>query len=308
MRQTFEYRASEKQLQFSAQVDEAVPNAVVGDSLRLRQVLLNLLSNAVKFTEKGEITLVVELESKFSGEAWLRFLINDTGIGISPEDQDRIFAPFTQIDASTTRQYGGTGLGLTIASELIRAMGGSHAVRSELGVGSTFSFSVPLLYEVDRQGPRDDSRSAALESQELPAENDDARCDALRVLLAEDTPTNQMLVVHALQKRGHQVEVAGDGQTAVRLAAQAHYDVILMDLQMPTMDGFQATSAIRALPQAMNVPIIALTAHAMVGDRERCLAAGMDGYLAKPLDLGELLELVERSANRAAARNSGVKT
>jgi CheY-like chemotaxis protein len=274
---------------------------------------MNLLSNAVKFTAKGGLTLNVELESKFSSEAWVRFSVVDTGIGISPADQDRIFAPFTQVDSSTTRIHGGTGLGLSIASELIHAMGGSHTVRSELGQGSTFSFTVPLLCDAhsgssQRLLPKPAiTRRAAENGESFEAE--DAPCPPLNVLLAEDTPTNQMLVVHALEKRGHHVQVAGDGRTAVDQVATGSYDIVLMDLQMPEMDGFQATAAIRGLPDVGRVPIIALTAHAMVGDRERCLAAGMDGYLAKPLNLRELAQLVESSAQVVSdAKEHGIET
>jgi signal transduction histidine kinase len=309
MSRTFDYRAGEKRLTFAAHVAGAVPDALLGDSLRLRQVLMNLLSNAVKFTQQGGVTLDVEVESQFSGEIWLRFLVIDTGIGISLGDQERIFAPFTQVDASSTRIHGGTGLGLTIASELIQAMGGTLTVRSELGHGSAFSFTVPLLYESQRAIPQrlacsksDAPRSAA------DLMNGETAGETLNVLLAEDTPTNQMLVVHVLEKRGHRVQVAGDGRAAVKQAAKGAFDVILMDLQMPEMDGLQATAAIRALPGMARVPIIALTAHAMVGDRERCLAAGMDGYLPKPLNLRELIEVVEETALLATAKEQSVDT
>jgi signal transduction histidine kinase len=300
--QSFGYRAGEKGLEFRATVAEAAPDSLVGDSLRLRQVLMNLLTNAIKFTDKGRVTLEIEVESACAREAWLRFTVTDTGIGISPEDQDRIFAPFTQVDASSSRLHSGAGLGLAIASELIRAMGGFRSVRSELGRGSVFSFTVPLVYEPQqsdgaaKQAPAQAPKSSAGQKIGLA----DAK---LCVLLAEDTPTNQMLVVHTLKKRGHEIEVAGDGRTAVHMAQGKTFDVILMDLQMPGMDGFEATAAIRALPGRDRTPIIALTAHTMVGDRERCLAAGMEEYLPKPLDLRKLIEVVECCAELAASRN-----
>jgi len=305
--QSFGYRAGGKGLQFRARVAEAAPDNLIGDSLRLRQVIMNLLTNAIKFTEKGSVTLDVEVESAAARETWLRFTVADTGIGISAEDQDRIFAPFTQVDPSAARLHAGAGLGLAIASELIRAMGGFRSVRSELGKGSAFSFTVPLVYEEPKPEavarPAVEAPSAATGAQKIgPA---DAK---LQVLLAEDTPTNQMLVVHTLKKRGHHIEVAGDGRAAVELAQRQNFDVILMDLQMPGMDGFEATAAIRALPSCVRTPIIALTAHTMVGDRERCLAAGMEEYLPKPLDLRKLIEVVEAKAQVAAARvdNSNV--
>jgi CheY-like chemotaxis protein len=303
LNQSFGYRAGEKGLEFKAIVAEAAPDSLVGDSLRLRQVLMNLLTNAIKFTDKGGVTLEVEVESACAREAWLRFTVVDTGIGISPEDQDRIFAPFTQVDASSSRLHSGAGLGLAIASELIRAMGGFRSVRSEVGRGSVFSFTVPLIYEPTTADGV--AKSAPVQSPKAAAPKKIGLADAkLQVLLAEDTPTNQMLVVHTLKKRGHNIDVAGDGHTAVQLAEGKTFDVILMDLQMPGMDGFEATAAIRALPGRDRTPIIALTAHTMVGDRERCLAAGMEEYLPKPLDLRKLIEVVEGCAELAATRNN----
>ena len=224
------------------------------------------------------------------------------GVPASPADLDRIFAPFTQVDASDTREHGGIGLGLTIASELIQALGGSHTVRSAPGQGSVFSFTMPLLHEA-RHSARRTSKVTLDESEAVTSDSTDGDRPppSLQVLLAEDTPTNQLLVVHALEKRGHRVQVASDGRMAVEFASRCQFDVILMDLQMPAMDGFQATAAIRALPGRSHVPIVALTAHAMVGDRERCLAAGMDGYLSKPLNLHELVDVVEGAALPAAA-------
>jgi len=303
LNQSFGYRAGEKGLEFKAIVAEAAPDSLVGDSLRLRQVLMNLLTNAIKFTDKGRVTLEIEVESACAREAWLRFTVTDTGIGISPEDQERIFAPFTQVDASSSRLHSGAGLGLAIASELIRAMGGFRSVRSELGRGSVFSFTVPLVYEP--QQSEGASKLTPAQSPKPSAGQKIGLADAkLCVLLAEDTPTNQMLVVHTLKKRGHEIEVAGDGRTAVHMAQGKTFDVILMDLQMPGMDGFEATAAIRALPGRDRTPIIALTAHTMVGDRERCLAAGMEEYLPKPLDLRKLIEVVECCAELAASRNN----
>ena len=300
--QTFDYRAGQKGLKFSSSVSPSVPDRLVGDSLRLRQVLINLLNNAVKFTDHGRITLQVDVESADDREAWVRFAVADTGIGISLADQERVFAPFTQVDATSARVHAGTGLGLAIASELIRAMNGFRSLRSEVGRGSTFSFTLPLPVESKKLVDIFSKRPAARERSAPPGLLMQGPASSrLRVLLAEDTPTNQLLVVHALSKRGHEVEVARDGRAAVDLARRNSYDLILMDLQMPGMDGFEATAAIRELPGLDRTPIIALTAHTMVGDRERCLAAGMEGYLPKPLDLEELIEAVEGTAQVAAA-------
>jgi signal transduction histidine kinase len=299
---TFGHRARQKGLRFEASVDQAVPNHLIGDSLRLRQVIVNLLTNAMKFTERGRVALDVQLESSCDREAWVRFCVSDTGIGISPADQERIFAPFTQVDASTTRRHEGAGLGLAISAQLIRAMGGIRSLRSEPGEGSTFSFTVPML--IDRS--KMDASPVAVHEVDRAARRSflDGVPDSrpLHVLLAEDTATNQVLVMHALGKRGHRVEVVDNGRSAVVAAERGGYDVILMDLQMPDMGGIDATAAIRALPGGKRTPIIALTAHSMVGDRERCLAAGMEGYLSKPINLRELIEVVEAAARTAAAR------
>lgn len=291
LKHTFGHRADQKGLTLEVAVDPGVPNYLIGDSLRLRQVIFNLLTNAIKFTERGRVTLDVRVESACDREAWIRFAVSDTGIGIVRTDQERIFAPFAQVDASTKRRRDGAGLGLAISADLIRAMGGSRSVRSELGKGSEFSFVVPLLIDCSKLD-KVPSAATAGDSQLSEVLNGKPTTRPIRVLLAEDTPTNQLLVRHALSKRGHHVVVAGDGRTAVDCARHGKYDVILMDLQMPDMDGFEATQAIRRLPGAQP-PIIALTAHSMVGDRERCLAAGMQNYLSKPIDLRELVFMIE---------------
>jgi signal transduction histidine kinase len=294
LKHSFSHRADQKGLKLEVIVDPGVPNHLIGDSLRLRQVIINLLTNAIKFTERGRVTLDVRIESACDREAWIKFTVSDTGIGISSADQERIFAPFTQVDASTRRRRDGAGLGLAISADLIRAMGGSRAVRSELGKGSEFSFIIPLL--IDRSKLDKVPHPAPLgEQPSIDLFEEKSATSPIRILLAEDTPTNQLLVRHALSKRGHQVVVAGDGRTAVDLARRGRYDVVLMDLQMPDMDGFEATAAIRRLP-GEQPPIIALTAHTMVGDRERCLSAGMQNYLSKPIDLRELISVVEATA------------
>jgi CheY-like chemotaxis protein len=203
------------------------------------------------------------------------------------------------VDQSNTRRHDGAGLGLAITAEVIRAMAGSRSLRSEPGRGSTFSFTIPLAIDAARIDDAPDGEPPSFaESSANHLLNQARRGPALRVLLAEDTRTNQILVTHALGKRGHAVEVASDGHAAVELAQKERFDVILMDLQMPGMGGIEATTAIRGLPGLDDVPIVALTAHSMVGDRERCLAAGMEGYLSKPIDLHQLVETVESAAAR----------
>jgi signal transduction histidine kinase len=287
------FRAAEKGLQFAADLDENLPDEVLGDQLRLQQVLINLLSNAIKFTEAGHVRLALKTRDILPTEALIEFSVEDTGIGISAQDQERIFSPFMQVDASTTRRHGGTGLGLAIASDLISAMGGRLAVDSEPGRGSRFFFTLPLERSVD---------SAARQQRPIqppPRPKSPAPAERLRVLLVEDVPANQMLIRHVLTKRGHQVQVADNGYEAIERVSAEPFDCILMDVQMPEMDGFQATAAIRAMPGLERVPIVALTAHAMAGDRDRCLAAGMDAYLTKPVDVNELISVVESCASAA---------
>ncbi|NUQ65124.1 MAG: response regulator [Pirellulales bacterium] len=421
-------RAYQKGLELITDVPSQVPERLVGDPMRLRQVLTNLLGNAIKFTQNGQVVLRVGVARSAADETCLEFAVTDTGIGISPEDQEKIFAPFTQADASTTRKYGGTGLGLAISRKLVELMGGTLGVRSRLGSGSTFHFTVRFA-RLPETGPEPDTLHAAREqirgvpilvvedngtsrhtlerilahwsmkpdavadvpmalaklheaaaerrcypivlaSAMLPGidgfalagwvKNDPKlsgavilmlspverqsaarRCEELgakcvekpisqsslltavtealcpsavpvprpdgplptaaaawrplRVLLAEDTPANQKLVVYLLEARGHSVEIAQNGRQALELLQTREFDVVLMDVQMPVIDGFQATAEIRkgADPKKAWVPIIAMTAHALKGDQERCLAAGMNAYLSKPIQADELIELVE---------------
>ena len=282
-------RASEKGLIFSCRVPETTPDAVIGDRMRLQQVLLNLAGNALKFTERGDVEIGLHACLQ-DGEASLEFAVRDTGIGIPPSGLERLFQPFGQADASMSRRFGGTGLGLSICKNLVERMGGRIWAESEVGNGSTFHFTVrlPLAKEL----PPDFEAPVALPT---------ATCGQLRVLLVEDNPANQKLATYILQDRGHVVEIAGDGQEALCLTEQNRYDVILMDVQMPGMNGLEATAAIRTRENSgSRVPIIAMTAHAMKGDRDRCLAAGMDGYLSKPIQAQELIGLVESLACNAS--------
>lgn len=278
-------RANEKGLRFSYHVRDETPDAVIGDQMRLQQVLMNMGGNAVKFTARGNVQVVVRNLPDESA-ARLEFAVRDTGIGISPAAQERLFQPFGQADVSMARRFGGTGLGLSISKSLVEMMGGTLWVESEEGKGSTFYFTVrlPLAKELpsDFQAPNT-----------LPA----TAPRQLRILLAEDNLANQKLATYILHGRGHFVETAVDGQEALDLAEQNCYDVILMDLQMPGMDGLEATAAMRQRDSsARRVPIIAMTARAMESDRQRCLAAGMDGYLSKPIDAVEMIRLIESLA------------
>lgn len=417
-------RAAEKGLELLTDVAADVPRYTKGDSLRLRQVITNLVSNAVKFTERGEVLILAQLHAETQTHSIVRFAVRDTGIGISSEDKERIFAPFTQADASTTRVFGGSGLGLAICTELIGRLGGTLDVNSELGSGSEFFFTASferadapeelVARRQDRMEQLDgtsvlivddnatnraimegilsrfginvdsvDSGDSALSKIRIAAEaespydivlvdalmpgtdgfavieqinndedlestsvlmlssadrstftdraehlsidgyldkpvtrrellevlsvvsfgaesNEEVDADvtpipvSLNVLVAEDTPANQKVVQAILRKRGHNVTIANNGREAIDKLAADPYDLVLMDIQMPTVDGYQATTAIRELPDRAAIPIIAMTAHAMKGDADKCIESGMNDYISKPIDSRRLIELVER--------------
>ncbi|HRX80836.1 MAG TPA: response regulator, partial [Pirellulaceae bacterium] len=436
---TISAQAFDKGLELICDLPAELPRQVIGDAMRVRQVLTNLLVNAIKFIEQGEVVLRLQVVRQWPTEVRIRFAVIDTGIGIASENQSRVLEPFAQADASTTREHGGTGLGLAICSELLRMMGGKLSLTSELGRGSTFSFrlsfdlpeesdkdsidgmpldklhELPVLvvddndtncrfisetlknwsmkptvagdadqaigiyqqatasgqtfplvivdalmpgtdgYELstklanmapDSQTPiilmvsstdrrefreREDAANIAVflqkpvtqsdlleavmrafKLQPLETLTDSPRSEStgaivsLSILLAEDVPANQKVVATILKKRGHTVKVADNGREAVELFKKQRFDVILMDVQMPILDGYQATAAIRELEKDLphSTPIIAMTAHAMRGDREKCLEAGMDAYIAKPLDAKQLLDLIESiTETRFAASN-----
>ncbi|MCY0991606.1 PAS domain S-box protein [Nannocystis sp. ILAH1] len=272
-------RAEEQGLRFAAALAPAVPRWLVGDPDRLRQVLVNLIGNAIKFTSHGEVQ--VEVAAQVADErARLRFAVRDTGIGIAPERLSAIFVPFEQGDASTTRRFGGTGLGLTIADRLVRLMGGAIAVDSKVGVGSIFSFEVEL--PCARETPRPESRTP-------PAKLSRAT-RRLRVLLAEDHPINQLVAAEMLRGAGHEVAVVHDGHAALAAVESTRFDLVLMDVQMPGMDGWEAAAAIRKHPdtRVRAVPIVAMTARATESDRLHSLERGMDGFLTKPVQIADL--------------------
>jgi signal transduction histidine kinase/CheY-like chemotaxis protein len=289
-------RAREKGLVLICDLPSRVPDLVEGDPLRFRQILMNLVDNAIKFTNSGSIVVKAGVKEQTAEMARLSFSVSDTGIGVSPEDQERIFLAFTQADASTTRNYGGSGLGLTIARKLVELMDGQIWVESRTNQGSTFHFTVCLKIPA---GPA----VAEPDAVKFPPSAVPPRI--LRILLVEDTPTNQKLVEYLLTKRGHIVEVASDGRVALDLVQQHNYDVVLMDVQMPIMDGFQATAAIRNLsdPIKAGLPIIAMTAHALKEDAARCLASGMDAYVSKPIEADAFIELVEFLGEADAVEN-----
>lgn len=284
----------DKGLDFDLQTSPDFPNLVRGDHGRLRQVLVNLMSNAVKFTQAGRVSLSCAAEMKtVNGEErpFLTFNVQDSGVGISADRQQNIFDPFIQADSSTTRQFGGTGLGLSISRQLVRLMGGDIGVESKLGQGSTFWFNLTLerpqadQSESDSGRPLSDLKTAGTE------------VSPQYILLAEDSPVNQMVARGVLEKMGHQVEVVDNGVKALEALKVNDYDFVLMDCQMPEMDGYRATRMLRDPASGVlnpAIPVIAMTAHAMAGDKEKCLAAGMNDYIAKPFKLNQLRVVIKR--------------
>jgi PAS domain S-box-containing protein len=286
-------------LRLDAHVDPAVPPALEGDSLRLRQVLLNLAGNALKFTDQGAVHLRVALIEESATDVLVRLEVRDTGIGIAPEVQEHLFAPFTQADSSTTRRYGGTGLGLAIAKQLMALMGGEIGVESTPGAGSTFWVTLRLA----RGRAAEDGHAARATIDEVEAKPAGRRG---RILVAEDNAINQLVVVRQLESLGYEVQTVETGRQAVEAVQQGQYDLVLMDLHMPEMDGFAATAAIRqqerAAGQERRLPIVALTADALAGDAEKSLAVGMDDHLSKPLTVERLAAVVERWLTPRAER------
>ena len=334
--------AWQKHISLRASVAPEVAPLLRGDPYRLRQVLLNLLSNAVKFTHQGEVVLEVSVESTYETQARVRFTVRDTGIGLSDTAREQLFAPFTQADGSTTRKYGGTGLGLTIAQRLVELMGGTIDVASMPGQGSAFWFTIPLIVGDRGWGLGDGDQVVA--TTEARTVEDGATTEGLPlhdkrrpvdigaahlsppsvpqplspnpqplfpILVAEDNPVNQKLALIQLRKLGYEAAAVSNGREAVAAVASGRYSLALMDCQMPELDGFAATTAIRQSearqPGGRRLPIIAMTANAMEGDREACLAAGMDDYLTKPVKVNDLRAILEQwlpaSTDRPAAES-----
>ena len=302
---TLRFRAKEKGLQLTCDIGAEVPPAVRGDPGRLRQILLNLVGNAIKFTDDGEVGVKVVADVIEEKAAKFHFIVSDSGVGIAPDKADMIFESFNQADTSTTRHYGGTGLGLTISRCLVGMMDGRLWVESELGVGSRFHFTVRLITEENTSATLQRVKILIVDPlvthYSLRDRGDFLR--GLRILLAEDNPVNQKIAIRLLEKRGHHPILAVNGKEALEALAQGSFDLVLMDVHMPDMDGIEATMAIREQEKTtgLHQPIIAMTALAMKGDRERCLAAGMDGYLSKPIDLQQLDDVLATYTDRRSS-------
>ena len=318
----FSFQARDKGLSMQLEIDPATPFFLMGDAMRLRQVLVNLVGNAVKFTERGEVTVRVRCSAPASESLTLAFSVSDTGIGMTPEHMAQIFAAFAQADSSITRRFGGTGLGLTICKRLTALMEGQITVRSELGLGSTFRVDIPFEQQAARpetsvagEPTGTSSASAARLQAQLGAEKPAVQAPAgsevlrgARVLLVEDNPVNAMVAKAFLVDLGMQVSAATDGVQAVEQASRQAFDVVLMDLQMPNMDGFDATRQIRETLGDKAPPVIAVSASAMLQDRQACLDAGMLDHLSKPIIREQLTHTLLKWVKAAEKPASGLQT
>jgi signal transduction histidine kinase/DNA-binding response OmpR family regulator len=289
-------KAAQKRIELRFEADASGPMEILGDPLRMRQIAANLVSNAIKFTEHGWVHVRLTTARRDDGKIAVELQVSDTGAGIPADKLPDIFEKFTQADGSITRKYGGTGLGLAITRRLVEMHGGTVGVESEPGKGSTFT--VKLTCEAAAAPASEAETVNGSAAAALPAQTSSAR-----LLLVEDNVVNQKVVLAILRKKGYQIDVANDGQEALAKlgAADAQYNLILMDVQMPVLDGLEATRAIRRNPRWAKAPIIAMTAHAMNGDRERCLDAGMDAYISKPVQPSHLVATIEKHLNIRAA-------
>ncbi|HIJ89910.1 MAG: response regulator [Desulfobulbaceae bacterium] len=303
LKKKYEPAAEAKGITLSYEESSAVPTTVVGDQIRITQILENLLDNAIKFTEHGEVSLRVRpLGIKASNNQHiihLRFEIADTGFGIPLEQQTAMFESFKQFESYTTRKKGGLGIGLTLSHQLVDLMGGKIGMKSEPGKGSTFfvDLDLPVAKEEDAEAPGVSGTQAAADTADAESEQHPISNKGMNILIAEDNPVNQMLLRLMLEMQGHHVQVTVDGKEAVAIYQSEKIDLIMMDVQMPGMNGFEATTIIRELEKCTgrHVPIIAVTAHVMPGYREECLSVGMDNYLAKPFRMQELFGIIEET-------------
>ena len=291
VRQTLSYLADKKGLEFVCASNGHLPQFVTGDPNRLRQILSNLVNNAIKFTLSGSVRINVRALQTTATNVQLKFSVEDTGIGIPQDAIERMFQPFTQVDASTTRKFGGTGLGLSICRHLTEMMGGQIGVTSEEHKGSTFWFTVTLPL------------AASAKQKEAPKPLNLKPARPLLVLIAEDSPVNQLIAVKMVEKMGHSVVAVNNGRQAMDAISNGTFDIILMDCQMPEIDGYEATRWLRRQPgPASRIPVIAFTANALDGDADKCIEAGMDDYVSKPTRYDELFEKIENAMKGQSRR------
>jgi CheY-like chemotaxis protein/two-component sensor histidine kinase len=291
--------ARNKGLELECHIDERAPEIVIGDPVRLRQVLINLINNAIKFTHKGSVRTSMEVVSLKDDQAVLMFAVADDGIGIPKDKQDSVFEVFTQADDSTTRRFGGTGLGLAISKRLVEMMGGRIWVESEELKGSTFSFTGEFKIVQQKASPKSQAQAAA-----VPGALDvKAILNESRILLAEDNLVNQKIAQKMLEKQGCVVKAVDNGKDVLNLLESEKFDVILMDVHMPMLDGLATSKLIRENEEKTghHIPIIALTARAMAEDRQRCMDAGMDGYVSKPIDRTKMFEEIAKHIQENAS-------
>lgn len=279
-------KAAEKNLQFKTTVDDDLPDVLDGDAIRLTQILVNLIGNAIKFTDRGSVTVRLKAGKKEEGKIWVSVIVSDTGIGIEPQKQQTIFERFQQAEDSVTRKYGGTGLGLAIVRDLVDLQGGTIEMASEVGEGTTFHLRIP--YSISRQQAEEfGTTRTALVSQ--------SSFDDLRVLIVEDNEINQSLLQNIFRHWNIHFQIAANGKEAIHHLKQQPFDLILMDIQMPEMDGYTATQKIRT-ELRLSTPVIAMTAHAMAGEREKCLSYGMNDYISKPVREDQLYNKIRQFA------------
>jgi signal transduction histidine kinase/ActR/RegA family two-component response regulator len=295
MMATFERRAGERQLQLTTYVDPKARQQFSGDPAKLKQILNHMLDNAFKFTHRGSIRVAILAKEETEKGVQFRFEVSDTGVGVAADAQARLFQPFTQADPSLTRRHGGTGIGLALCKRIVDRLGGTIGMQSQQGIGSIFWFQVPLQRLDESKLKAKPAAPVTPAAEPVPQEPPQAPARSGSVLIVEDNLVNQKVASRLVQAAGYKTDVVGNGQLAVDAFEKTTYDAILMDCQMPVMDGYQATAEIRSRQQnGQHIPIIAVTAHAMEGDRERCLNAGMDDYLTKPISKVQLHATLEK--------------
>ena len=290
----FTQKFKEPGLDFDVNISPDLPNIIAGDPLRLKQVLINLINNAIKFTEQGKISVGVEKEHQSESRVELKFFVKDTGIGIAPEQLKNLFKSFSQVDDSVTRKYGGTGLGLIISKSLVEMMGGDIWVESTLGVGSVFYFSAYFDVPESQETPIDARQNTENPPEESQAVEQSPSSENAHILLVDDNKINQLIAVELLTNAGYLADIANNGQEAIDMVLKKDYGIVLMDIQMPVLDGLTATRQLRAMEKYKNLPIIAMSAHAMLEDKEKSLECGMNDHLTKPIDTDIFYETLKK--------------